>query len=233
MTSPPLSAFRVVRSTAADDLASALRQMITSGALKPGEVLRQERLAAELGASRTPLREALQRLATENLVRLDRRRGAVVTLVTQQDLVELYKLRELIECGTIEEVVRLFTESDYKRLITIAAHGATVSEEQEWVASNRAFHTAVYEISRLPQHIEIIESLGRRADVYVSLLAGTGTGRTRADDDHFQLVEALRNGDAPLASEIVRKHLRGTVEATFAMCLTNAEGDQKPMTTAE
>src|SRR4029077_2652017 len=80
-----------------DRVHAALREAITSGRLRPDERIKQEKVAAELGVSRTPVREALHLLEREGLVRLVPRRGAVVPGVTAADVRELYELRELLE----------------------------------------------------------------------------------------------------------------------------------------
>ena len=76
---------------------AALREAITSGRLPPDARIKQEQIAAELGVSRTPVREALHLLEREGLVRLVPRRGAIVQGFTAADVRELYELRELLE----------------------------------------------------------------------------------------------------------------------------------------
>ena len=85
-----------------DRVCAALREAITSGRLAPEERIKQERIAAELGVSRTPVREALHLLEREGLVRLVPRRGAIVQGFTAADVRELYELRELLEPAAAE-----------------------------------------------------------------------------------------------------------------------------------
>src|SRR6185295_11391540 len=80
-----------------DRVHAALREAITSGRLAPDARIKQEQIAAELGVSRTPVREALHLLEREGLVRLVPRRGAIVQGFTAADVRELYELRELLE----------------------------------------------------------------------------------------------------------------------------------------
>ncbi|HET6174599.1 MAG TPA: GntR family transcriptional regulator [Gaiellales bacterium] len=80
-----------------DRVCAALREAITTGRLEPDARIKQEQIAAELGVSRTPVREALHLLEREGLVRLVPRRGAIVQGFTAADVRELYELRELLE----------------------------------------------------------------------------------------------------------------------------------------
>ena len=93
-----------------------LRELILKGEFKMGERLMQEEWAKKLGVSRMPLREALRQLEIEGLVRIEPRRGAVVTPISIEDIEEIYPLRALLEGEAVEQSVAFLAEEDFEDL---------------------------------------------------------------------------------------------------------------------
>lgn len=205
MTSFELTVSRV---SVADEIASLLRQRIMMGELRPGMLLRQDEIASQFGASRTPLREALQRLAQDGLVRMDRR-GATVVAISLDDLVELYDMRAVLEAMVARDVAPRITDAQLDELASIL-EALDKSDGERWIELNRKFHNRTYEFSGKPQWIEMIRSLGLRADVYVSLV-GVPARRESAALEHQEILSALRARDADRAGYAVAAHLRTTV----------------------
>ena len=205
MTSFELTVSRV---SVADEIASLLRQRIMMGELRPGMLLRQDEIASQFGASRTPLREALQRLAQDGLVRMDRR-GATVVAISLEDLIELYDMRAVLEAMVARDVAPRITDAQLDELASILEELDT-SDGERWIELNRRFHNRTYEFSGKPQWIEMIRSLGLRADVYVSLV-GVPARRESAAREHQEILSALRARDAERAGHAVAAHLRTTV----------------------
>jgi GntR family carbon starvation induced transcriptional regulator len=110
---------RISRSTLAAQLEEAIRLDIISGALEPGLRLRASDLTKRYGVSATPLREALQRLAAQNLVELGPRLGATVAPISKPELEDIYWLRELLEGAALERSIQ-FADDDWSRRVTIA-----------------------------------------------------------------------------------------------------------------
>ena len=213
--SDALKSYRVARTTTADDLTTRIRELIMTGVLRPGQALPQPQLAAELGVSRTPLREAFQRLAGEGLLQLDPRKGAVVALLSREDFLELYELRQLLEGYLIRDVAKHFSEADFHRLWSLAEQCSDCTDDIEWVRHNRTFHTAVYQVARKSQAVEVATNLASRADVYVRVFAGTAASRSSADEDHFALLRALRDGNVEAAVSHTVRHLQNTLARTL------------------
>ena len=195
-----------------------------AGELHPGQTLRQEDLATRLGASRTPLREALQRLGQEGLVTIERR-SATIIAVSREDLVELYEMREVVEGMAAREVARKITPSQTDELEKLLK-AVQSSENEDWVRLNREFHTRMYAISGKRQLTRLIGELGARADVYVRMLAGSMKRRRDADVEHDDIVLALRTHDEEAAADAVTKHLRSTVESALAEVLAESVAKQ-------
>src|SRR3954463_778410 len=107
---------KLQRERAVDAVYEALRQAIVSCLMKPGERLNVEELAAKLGVSLTPVRGAIQQLATEGLVDIRPRSGTFVASLTPQDVDETFKIRCALECLAGEEAIKKFTDRDVRRL---------------------------------------------------------------------------------------------------------------------
>lgn len=129
--------------TVVDDLVENLRERIVTGALAPGVRLSQQQLAEDLQVSRTPLREALQRLATEGLVIGQANRGMVVAPVPLSDVEDAYALRLLVEPATVAAIVETVTDDD------IAAMEKALGGMERAGVSTRDFqnaHAAYHEV---------------------------------------------------------------------------------------
>jgi DNA-binding GntR family transcriptional regulator len=141
--------------TKADEIAAVLEEAILKGELSPGEVLRQDRLSAEFGVSRTPIREALRQLAALGLVSLIANRGARVRSLTSEDIRETYILRAALE-GYAAEIARSrLTKTNlrelrkyeklFAELTSVLRDPRGMTDElrpiaSEWVRANDAFH---------------------------------------------------------------------------------------------
>jgi DNA-binding GntR family transcriptional regulator len=105
----------IQRLTVVDQVADALRARILSGGLPEGRQLRQETLAAELGVSRIPLREAFRRLEAEGLLTIAPHRGAVVSVLSLEEIAELFDLRAMIEPDLIARACRALTDCELRQ----------------------------------------------------------------------------------------------------------------------
>lgn len=204
-SSPPASA----ASTAS--VHAVLRERIAAGRLAAGDWLREARLAAELGTSRTPVREALRALAAEGLVELVHHRGARVVQWSAADLDETYRLRALLEgeaaglaagrASPADLAAMAQAQARYERSI---ADGAPTVER---AGCNDAFHAAVLAASgstRLPVLLAVITSAPLRARAIGSY---TADDLQRSVLQHRDVLTAVREGDAALAVAAMRSHI--------------------------
>src|SRR6202140_2242262 len=107
---------KIQRERAVDSVYQAMRQAIVSCVIKPGERLNVEELAEKFGVSLTPVRGALQQLATEGLVEIRPRSGTFVASLTAQDVEETFQLRGALECLAAEEGLRNISPQQLRRL---------------------------------------------------------------------------------------------------------------------
>jgi DNA-binding GntR family transcriptional regulator len=193
-----------------DQVYVAVRERILSGELPRGSRLRQEELAAELGVSRTPLREALRRLASEGLVDFNPNRGATVSREDVANLWHAWAARMAIEPGA----ARLAAQSCEPEAIAglralIGEQRAGVDRGLDTYAANRDFHLALVAASGNPHLVRFAETLWvpRIARRIYTLQAIDPRLVLAWADDHDRIVGAIAAGDGDLASVLAREHI--------------------------
>jgi DNA-binding GntR family transcriptional regulator len=161
--------------TKADDIALALEEAIVSGELAPGSVLRQEQVSVQYAVSRTPVREALRRLAALGLVSFEANRGFRVRTLSRAEMWEAFLLRAELESLVTRVAASKMTETDLAELeraeqrfsrMTRALRARQPGDDRrsltvEWMRANHGFHDVIYRIADLP-YIEQIAKSARR-----------------------------------------------------------------------
>jgi DNA-binding GntR family transcriptional regulator len=200
------------RTSATEAAAREMRVLILSGELPAGSLIHQGELAEQLGLSRTPLREALQRLQGEGLIRIDNHRGAVVNRPSREDVRQIYEVQMLLEGAAARWAAQACTPADLETVREALERHLESPGGISWMESNKAFHTAIYRVARRPVLLEIIGRLRNRAGMYVNFLARAPEGRARADGEHEEMYDALAKGDADRLADLVCLHLQGTLD---------------------
>lgn len=178
------------------------------GELTPGTRLRQDELAADLGVSKIPVREALQRLAAAGLLTFASNRGASVPMLTADDAVENYALRRAIEPLLLKQALPLLTVVDLAEA-EMALTDATLSTTE----ANWAFHRALYNASGWTRGLAIAEMLHASVAPYVRLYTEQLGGAADSNTEHQDLLTSCRQGDADTASALLETHLVHAQEA--------------------
>lgn len=201
------------RQTAHEYVRDILRQAILNGELSSGARLVQADIAAELGVSTTPVREALRDLAAEGLIRLDAHRGAVVHHFDKSELQEIYELRQVLEPLCVVRAVERITDDELARARELQRRMDECEEDvAEWVTLNRDFHALIAKASRSPRLIAILQSLRDKAAMYVGMgLRSVPKQRAVGNAEHHRLLDALEARDAEAAAEAILEHMSGTM----------------------
>ncbi len=198
----------------ADRVYRRIRALILSGELAAGEALRQEALAEGLGTSRTPLREALNRLASEGLIEFRPHRSAVVTTFTHRDIEADYEARALVEPAAARlAATRAPDETAQALQEALAAQREAEADLDRQFEANRAFHRALVVGAGNPHLIRFVDSLwgGRIAPVFYARQARR-PGRVRRDiREHAQIARLVGAGEADAAAQAVEAHLAGAL----------------------
>jgi DNA-binding GntR family transcriptional regulator len=189
-----------------------LRRRILEGDLQPGSPLNQEQLAAELGVSTTPLREALRRLDSEGLVTLSAHREASVAPLAPDGLLSIYEVREDLDALAASLAAERHSEADATAIRKAVDRLGTGSQRNQ-LALNRAFHAAIYRACGNPVLIEILDSLWDQSDRYRRAVGFMATEHTIVEE-HREIAEAVLAGQGKQSADLMRRHIRRT-RATF------------------
>jgi len=198
---------RVSQESAAARVARDPRDRLSSGLVVPGTALSQAGVAQEYGVSRIPVRDALQQLAAEGLLEL-RGATAVVTPLSVDDLQELYELREAIEPLATRLAVPRVGRAGVARMTRLLAtmDDSTISPGT-WVETNAAFHAEVYTLAGRPRMIAMVEQLRRLTDRYVYFHLDVVGKVGHLQEEHRQILAAVKAQDATAAADLTREHL--------------------------
>lgn len=184
-----------------------LKRRILEGELPEGSPIRQDEVAAQLGVSKIPVREALMRLQSEGLVSFTPNVGAVVTTLTVVDYIEMLDMRLALECRALELAVPNMASVDFARARELLAAYHSAMTDQEWSDLNVQFHETLYEPANRPRLLGAIRSvqehMGRRLRLRVTMAAR----HDRSHDEHVKILEACERGDVKDAVRLLRKHI--------------------------
>jgi len=202
--------------TAQEAVLTELRSWIATGRLQPGEQIVQDTLALELGVSRVPLREALKILEGEGQVSYVAHRGYFVTELSLSDLLEVYRIRELLETEAVRRAVPLMTTEDVHRFEEAAADVRRAAEAADVPAmstTNRRFHFALISACAMPRLIRVLHVLWDSTEVYRSVYFTDDLNKDRVLDEHDELVAAVRSGDVDGALGVLSRHRQNAIAA--------------------
>ena len=217
MVSPPPDDPGFQVQSVADQVYAVLRERIAGGDLERGSRLHQEDLAAEFGVSRTPVREALRKLAAEGLVDLYANRGARVATATDEQLRSSYETRLVVEPGAARMAAdRQIPAAIDAMKAAIKSEGKAGRSSAKHFQANRSFHLALIEGTGNPQLVAFMEHvwIGRiGATLYEARLDPKGLS---ADHDaHKAIASAIENGKPAEAERLTRGHLERAMELIF------------------
>jgi len=193
----------------------SLREDIVSGKLTPGEKLVTERLATTYGVSRTPVREAIQRLERDRLVKIEPNCGAIIRKMPLDEACDWYMVRALLEEMAVRKMMEKPVSPEIiKRLRQYCADHHTATTLAERVNNDRNFHETIY---RAANSNVLTELLDNQRIMLSSFTGSVMTMRTlshdgKVDTEHEQIVQAIEAGDCERAARLTRKHLESASE---------------------
>ncbi|MEP6732462.1 MAG: GntR family transcriptional regulator [bacterium] len=188
----------------------SLRDRILRGHFPEGKPLRQDAIAAELGVSRIPVREALRQLESEGLVIFSPHRGAVVSTFSLEEIAEMFELRAEIESDLIRRAVPLMTAEDDSRVREILDGYEIALQSGEvalWGQLNWQLHSTLYAPCDRQFTLGIVKKLHQHSDRYLRMQLSLTHGETRARQEHRAIAAAARKRDARKASQLMREHI--------------------------
>ncbi|GLZ34653.1 GntR family transcriptional regulator [Lentzea sp. NBRC 105346] len=186
-----------------DFVLESIKEAILNGSLTPGQPLVETDLAANLGVSKTPVREALKTLAGSGLVVMEPYKGAAVRTVDAEMANAVYDVRMLVEPEALRRSIMLKASFHQAR--------QALTDPQDLAKrslANRSFHRALYEGCGNPLMIDILDGLRDQAALIT--VAGWGICPTWDDEaaEHRAILAAAEQGKADLAAELLRRHIQ-------------------------
>ncbi|MCJ2072241.1 GntR family transcriptional regulator [Methylobacterium sp. J-030] len=206
--------------TMAGSIGAEIRQRILDGHYPAGSQLRQDGLAAEFGASRIPVREALFQLEAEGLVRIHPHRGAMVAPLSPAEAAEALELRGALEPRLLALSAPRLTADDFARADTLLdeyAAALRAGATARWGALNTDLHLLLYSRAERPRALGLVGSLLAECDRYTRLQLSTdGAELERADREHREIVRLCRNGHVSAACALLVDHIAHVAAALMA-----------------
>lgn len=218
-TNRPIADMRLAReNTFAKRTEEVLREKILDGAIRPGERLNEVALAASLGISRGPLREAIQRLTSEGLLTVITHRGAFVRTFSRAEVVELYELRAALELHAVRLACQRASDEDIQDLAVL------LDETQERISetgnhaypSELDFHLRVVMLASNPALLNRALETQRQLSLARSISAKQPMRARAAVVEHEELVEALTKRDRERATQLMEEHLQHSMDNALA-----------------
>jgi DNA-binding GntR family transcriptional regulator len=195
----------------ADQAYNLIRKDILTGTLAPNEELREEKFAMELGISRTPLREAIRRLATDGLVVLQTGKPAIVSSFTKEDALHQMEVRKLLETYNIEQVASLVTPTFINTLkdnLKLQKRAADKNDFHEFIDLDREFHLILANQNPNKKLREMIHTINTGVNRAFLILANTyPISAMEASGEHEDIVTALEEKDEVAATKAMLEHM--------------------------
>jgi len=202
------------RRTAHEVVRDTLRHAILSGSLPGGSRLVQADIAAQLNVSTTPVREALRDLTSDGLVQFDPHRGAVVYKIDMNELKEIYEIRKALESLAIRMAAARITKAQLGEAAALQRKMVKEKDPAVWVTENWKFHSLLEEAANSSRLAGLVKNIQGTAALYVAHSVKLNPKRIQAGNaEHLAILDAMRNGDADKAADILRQHLDRTLEA--------------------
>ena len=202
-------AYRTMQEIVYDEI----RDAVLSGKYPPGKRLVADEIARELGVSRMPVREALQRLQLAGLISITRHKGAVVSELSEPDIVEIYHIRAVLDGLATRLAAPNLTQTDHQALLALLEEmetAAKANDVETVLAVNRRFHGIIWKAARAPRLQELMENLYDASQRFRNISVLIPGRLDQITQEHRLIAEALARGDAPAAERHANEHHEGT-----------------------
>lgn len=205
----PASTTPVNRSLAREEVYRSLKQWIIELQLAPGEVLRDQELALQLGVSRTPVREALRQLEDEGLVITSFHKWTKVAPSRLEEIIEIYPVVAALEAAALELAAPRLAEADLHELETTnaaLAQAIAVQEHQRATELDAQFHALIVRASQNAEIAKLLENLRPRIKRIELAHFGDQRMAPQSIQEHQTIIAALRAGDTQAAVQAIKQN---------------------------
>lgn len=198
------------RESSTQRIETALLDDIAAGMVEPGEKLDETRLAERFGVSRTPVREALNRLAAQGVLVASDRRGVRVAQYSREELAQMFEVMHEIEavCARIaSQRLTLLARAEIEAAQADCQAAAAAADFTRYLKANEALHFAIYRATQNPYMQELASDFRRRTGPFRAKKFATAEDLVASAKSHDELLEKIFSADSDLASEGMRKHM--------------------------
>lgn len=203
-----------------DVVFNTLREAILKGELKPGERLMELQLAAKLGVSRTPIREAIRMLEQEGLAVTIPRRGAEVAKMTEKDMQDVLQVREALDELAASIACELITAEELEQLEQAMQEfelAASTRDIKRIADTDMKFHDIIYHATRNPKLVNILNNLREQMYRYRVEYLKDEKNYPVLFKEHQEILEGLREKNQGLVTDSMRKHVENQAVAVKAI----------------
>lgn len=193
-----------------DVVFKTLREAILRGDLKPGERLMELQLAAKLGVSRTPIREAIRMLQQEGLAVTIPRRGAEVAAMTEKDMEDVLLVREALEILAVQLASEKITKEQIAELeerLKAFEQAVETAEVKQIAQSDIDFHDLIYTAAENPRLVVLLNNLREQIYRYRVEYLKDEKNYPRLIEEHRQIMQGLKERNEQYVVEMTKKHM--------------------------
>lgn len=204
---------RLRRESFPDAIAQSLQTRILNGEFKDGDQLVQETLAQEYGCSRMPVREALRQLEAAGLVAMEVHKGAVVSSLTPDQILELFELRALLECNVLPQALERMTDQSLAEARAVLPELEAAYRDRDvsrYGSLNWEFHKSLYAAAGKSQTVAVLQSINLQTDRYIRLHLLLTDAFSNAETEHRELLDLCEKRQIEAAQELLHNHILNT-----------------------
>jgi DNA-binding GntR family transcriptional regulator len=219
---------RSANQSRAGQVLDTLRQAIRVGRYAPGERMRETQVAAALGVSRTPVREAFRQLQADGLLTMEPWRGVVVAKMDQQQMVELYAMRQVLEASAAGLAARHAAASQIAVLQDLLDASEGETDAERLADLNRQFHQGIYDAAHNRFLLKALNALSDSMALLPSTTYALAGRPESALAEHRELLAAIESRDAEAAERAARAHIAQAERARLKVIMQwehNRPGD--------
>ena len=193
----------------ADQVFEHIVRDILSGKYERGEIITEGKLSAELGVSRTPIREALRRLDQEHLIE-ESGKGSVVIGISEKDLEDIFLIRKQLECLAASMAAKNHTDeqlAELKETLELQEFYVTKADTEHVKYMDNKFHRILYKLTGSTVFFDTLVPLHRKIQKYRRASLQSKSRAAESVQEHRKIYEAIALGDEKLAYETVLEHI--------------------------
>lgn len=193
----------------ADQVFEHIERDILSGKYERGEIITENKLSAELGVSRTPIREALRRLEQEHLIE-ESGKGSIVIGISEKDLEDIFLIRKQLECLAASMAAKNHTDdqlAELKETLELQEFYVTKADTEHVKYMDNKFHRILYKLTGSTVFYDTLVPLHRKIQKYRRASLQSKSRATESVLEHRRIYEAIASRDGDLAAKTVLEHI--------------------------